>query len=112
MNLIKSTRVAASAAVLIAGLTGCASSMIEVRNGSDRVSIAEANQVGSCLSKGKTTVSVLAKVGFIKRSQEDVEANLTQLAINDAVDAGADTVVKGESTAFGSRTFGIYKCRP
>ena len=97
---------------LLAGLSGCASSMIEVRKGSERVSLADANQVGACQSKGKTTVSVLAKVGFIVRDNEDVEANLYQLARNDAVDAGADTLVKGESPAFGSRTYAIYKCRP
>jgi hypothetical protein len=98
--------------LLIAGLSGCASSLIGEHKGSDRVSLADANQVGGCQSKGKTIVSVLAKVGFINRSVEDVEANLYQLARNDAVDAGADTLVKGESQEFGKRTFEMYKCRP
>lgn len=98
--------------LLLVGLSGCASSMIEVRKGSDRVSLADAGQVGACQSKGKTTVSVLAKVGFIVRDNEDVEANLFQLARNDAVDAGADTLVKEGSPALGSRTYAIYKCRP
>ena len=97
---------------LIGGLNGCASSMIGVHKGADRVSLAEANQVGGCQSKGKTIVSVLAKVGFIKRNTEDVEANLYQMARNDAVDAGADTIVKGDSEEFGKRTFEMYKCRP
>jgi len=98
---------------LIAGLYGCASSMIEVRAGSDRVSLADANQVGSCQSKGEVIVSVLAKVGvFMTRSAEDVEANLLQLARNNAVDAGADTLVKGDSQEFGKRAFKMYKCRP
>jgi hypothetical protein len=97
---------------LIAGSSGCASRMIGVHEGADRVSLADANQVGGCTSKGKTIVSVLAKVGFLNRNAEDVEANLYQLALNDAVDAGADTVVKGESQEFGKRTFEMYKCRP
>lgn len=98
---------------LIAGLSGCASSMIDVREGSDRVSLADADQVGSCQSKGKINVSVLAKVGIIiTRSEEAVEANLFQLARNNAVDAGADTLVKGESKEFGKRTYEMYKCRP
>jgi hypothetical protein len=97
---------------LIAGLSGCASSLIGDRKGSDRVSLADANQVGGCQSKGKTIVSVLAKVGLINRLDEVVEADLYQLARNDAVDAGADTVVKGESQEFGKRTFEMYKCRP
>jgi hypothetical protein len=90
---------------------GCASDMIDVRAGSERVSLADANQVTSCQSKGKITVSVLAKVGFINRSVEDVEANLLQLARNGAAEVGADTVVKDELVVIGKRTFAMYKCR-
>ncbi len=97
---------------LIVGLSGCASSLIGERKGSDRVSLADANQIGGCQSKGKTIVSVLAKVGFLNRLEEVVEDELLQMARNDAVDAGADTVVKGESQEFGRRTFELYKCRP
>lgn len=112
MRFFKQMLVMTAIVPLIVGVSGCASKMIGVRAGTERVSIAEANQVGSCLLKGKNTVSVLAKVGFVVRDAEDVEANLYQLALNDAVDAGADTIVKGESPAYGSRTFALYKCRP
>lgn len=99
-------------ALLNAGLSGCASSLIGVREGAERVSLADANQVTTCTSKGKTIVSVLTKVGFINRGADDVEDNLYQLARNNAVDSGADTLVKGESQAFGKRTFEMFKCRP
>lgn len=99
-------------AVMVAMLGGCASDLIEVRDGSDRVSLADPGQVASCEPKGKITVSVLAKVGFVNRSVEDVDANLLQLARNGAVDAGGDTVVKGPRPEIGKRTFSIYKCRP
>jgi hypothetical protein len=97
---------------LIAALSGCASSLIGVHQGADRVSLADANQIGACQSKGETIVSVLAKIGFINRLDEVVEADLYQVARNDAADAGADTLVKGESQEFGKRTFDMYKCRP
>jgi hypothetical protein len=94
---------------LIAGLSGCADNIfIGVHEGADRVSLAEADQVGSCQSKGGITNSVFAK----GRIEKDVEANMYQMARNSAVDAGADTVVKGESPEFGKRTFSFYKCRP
>ncbi len=93
-------------------LGACASKMVEVRPGSDRVSLAYAHQVTSCESRGKVTVSVLTKVGFVTRSVEAVEANLLQLARNSAVDEGGDTLVRKESARFGERTFDIYKCRP
>jgi len=86
--------------------------LIGVHQGADRVSLADANQVGACQSKGKIIVSVLAKIGFINRLDEVVEADLYQVARNDAADAGADTLVKGESQEFGKRTFDMYKCRP
>ena len=112
MQLFKRMLVITAIVPLIAGLSGCASDLIEVRKGSDRVSLADASQVGSCQSKGEITVSVLAQVRFISRSVEEVEANLSQLARNGTIDAGGDTVVKGDSPGYGKRTFAIYKCRP
>ncbi len=92
-------------------LAGCASDLIDVRPGSSNIALATPAQVESCESKGKIAVSVLAKVGFISRSYDEVEANLLQLARNGAVDAGADTVVKGPSPEYGRRTYFMYKCR-
>jgi hypothetical protein len=102
----------AATVTLLAGLGGCASKLIDVRPGSDQVSLAKESEVASCQSKGKVTVSVLAEVAFITRGPEAVEANLLQLARNAAVDGGGDTVVKGNSQEYGKRTFEIYKCRP
>ena len=99
-------------APMVAVLGGCASDLIEVRQGSDRVSLADASQVASCQPRGEITVSVLAKVGLFTRSVKDVDADLLQLARNGAVDAGGDTVVKGDRPEIGRRTFSIYKCRP
>ena len=91
--------------------SGCASDLIDVRPGSGNIQLAQPNQVEGCASEGKIDVSVLAKVGFINRSYDEVEANLLQLARNGAVDAGGDTVVKGPSSEYGRRTYFIYKCR-
>jgi hypothetical protein len=93
-------------------LNGCASTIIGVHPGADRVSLAEASQVSTCQSKGKTIVTVLSKIGIFDRLEENVEEDLYQVARNNAVDDGADTIVKGESTQFGKRTFSLYKCRP
>jgi hypothetical protein len=100
-----------SAALVLAMTTGCASKLIEMRPGADQVALATPSQVGDCTAKGKATVSVFAGVSFVSRGNEAVEANLLQMAQNSAVDAGGDTVVKGDSPEFGKRTFSIYKCR-
>ncbi len=90
-------------------LSGCANNIfIGVHEGADQVSLAEANQVGGCQSKGASIISIFAKY----RIEKDVEANMYQMARNEAADAGADTVVKGESPELGKRTFKFYKCRP
>lgn len=93
-------------------LAGCASKLIGERVGADLVELQEASQVTNCKNLGKVHVSVLAEVGFITRRPEDVEANLVQMARNSAVDRGGDTVVKGNSTEYGKRTFDVYKCKP
>ncbi len=96
----------------ISALTACSSVIIGTKQGSDHVSLANANQVANCQSKGKINISVIAKFGILPRSEEDVEANLFQMARNNAVEDGADTLVKGESKELGKRQFEMYKCRP
>ncbi len=96
----------------IAALSACSSVIIGKKEGFDHVSLANANQVANCQAKGKINMSVIAKIGRIPRHLEDVEANLLQMARNNAVENGADTLVKGESKELGTRTFELYKCRP
>ena len=98
--------------IITGSLSGCASSFIETKSGSEGVAIVDASKVSSCELQSKVTSSVLSKVWFISRSQESVEENLLQMARNSAVENGADTIVKGESSQFGERTFALYKCRP
>jgi hypothetical protein len=112
MKIHKKLLTASALLVIATGLYGCASQLIDVRPGSEKVSVAEANQIASCQSKGVATVSVLSNVGFINRSVEAVEENLLQLAKNSAVDMGGDTVVKGLIPKYGQRNFEVYKCRP
>ena len=113
MHFSRKVPVFASIALLAFSLAGCAGSeLIKVRPGSDKVVLANPGQVSGCQSRGKVTVSVLAKVGFVTRSVTDIDANLLQLARNAAIDAGGDTVVKGARPKLGKRTFSIYKCRP
>jgi hypothetical protein len=96
---------------LFTGLSGCASNLIDVRAGSEQVSLLNTSQVTGCQSKGKIIVSVLANVGFISRSAEAIDANLLQLARNAAVDSNGDSIVRDGATVFGKATFSIYKCR-
>jgi Domain of unknown function (DUF4156) len=107
MSLFKKIITFSSTAIFLAG---CASAFIDVKPGSEKVSVLEAKQVATCELKGKVTSNVLSKVGFISRGVESVEENLLQMAKNSAVEDGGDTLVKGDSTEFGKRTFSVYKC--
>lgn len=92
-------------------LGGCSSTMIGERLGADQVVLADATQVSKCKSLGRTTLSVLSSLGPITRSAEAVEDNLLQMARNEAVDKGGDTVVKGTSMEYGKRSYEIFKCK-
>ena len=92
-------------------LSGCASHFIEVKKGSDQIVIVGADKISGCELKGKVNVSVLSKIGFITRNKEDVEANLDQLARNNALEMQGNTIVKLNSSEFGRRDFSIYKCK-
>lgn len=92
-------------------LSGCASLFLDVKPGSEKIAVVDANQVFGCESKSNVTFSVLSKVWLMNRGEEGVEENLLQMARNAAVDENADTIVKGESKKFGERTFAIFKCR-
>ena len=100
-----------SATLTLAVLSGCANHLVEVRPGSDSIAVKEANEVGGCESKGAINVGVVSEVGFYTRNADAVEGNLLQLARNGAVDAGGNTVVRGNSSEYGKRSFSIYKCQ-
>ena len=93
-------------------LAGCSSQIIGNRIGAEEVRLVASDQTAACKIKGKVTVSVLAEIAFVPRSSETVEANLTQMAKNEAVAVDGDSVVKGSSVVFGKRTFEIFRCRP
>ena len=91
-------------------IAGCASSFIDVKEGAAKINVATADKVSKCESKGTVTSSVLSKVLFVSRSIEDIEENLEQMAKNAAVEAGANTIVKGDSKKVGERSFSLYQC--
>ncbi|MGH8306699.1 MAG: DUF4156 domain-containing protein [Gammaproteobacteria bacterium] len=68
------------------------------------------DRVAHCRLLSKTQVSIANSVGFINRVQADVEKDLQNLAMNQAVTQGGDTVSPVTPMDNGTQTFGIYKC--
>lgn len=67
-------------------------------------------RVSHCKRIGKTEVSVLDKVGFVERVDEDVEHDLAVLARNEGAKMGGDTVSPISPVKNGKQTFGVYRC--
>lgn len=111
MQLLKNLMSTLALGLLAAGLSGCASSMIGERVGADQVVLAKDTEVTKCKSLGRSTLSVLSSLGPITRSAEAVEENLLQMARNEAIDRGGDTVVKGNSLEYGKRSYEVFKCK-
>jgi hypothetical protein len=111
MQFSKNLMSLAALGLLVVGITGCASSMIGERVGADQVVLAKDTDVAKCKSLGRSTLSVLSSLGPITRSAEAVEDNLLQMARNEAIDKGGDTVVKGNSLEYGKRSYEVFKCK-
>ena len=68
------------------------------------------DRVTQCRLLSKTQVSIADSIGPVKRVQSDVERDLQNLAMNQAVAQGGDTVAALNVMNNGNQTFGIYKC--
>lgn len=68
------------------------------------------DRVANCRLLSKTQVSIADSIGPVKRVQSDVEKDLQNLAMNQAVAQGGDTVAALDAMNDGNQTFGIYKC--
>jgi len=68
------------------------------------------DRVTQCRLLSKTQVSIADSIGPVKRVQSDVEKDLQNLAMNQAVAQGGDTVAALDAMNNGNQTFGIYKC--
>lgn len=84
---------------------------VETTDSGQQVRLATQNQVAKCKKVGKTTVSVVDKVGFISRSDEKVAEELQTLARNSAAEMDGDTIVESSAISEGEQSFDVYRCR-
>lgn len=68
------------------------------------------DRVAHCRLLSKTQVSIADSIGPVKRVPSDVERDLQNLAMNQAVIQAGDTVSALDAMNNGNQTFGIYKC--
>jgi len=80
-------------------------------DGTEGVALVKPELAQNCEKLSTTTVQVKHKVGFVSRSTKKVAQELLTMARNNAVQAGADTIVANNEPTEGSQSFGLYKCR-
>ena len=83
---------------------------VKLTPGGEKVRVLDVGEVSTCKELGNTTVSLLAKVAGINRSEEQVTKELSLLARNTAADMGGDTVVPISPVEEGKRSYKVYKC--
>lgn len=99
-----------TSAGVLAVLAGCTWVSPNPQVKAQGIMVLPQDRVAHCRLISKTQVSVASHVGFINRSQSDVEKDLQNLAMNQAVAQGGDTVSATGPADNGNQTFGIYKC--
>lgn len=100
---------AAFALALLSSLPAC--SFIKVSETAEAVKLASYYEVSGCQKLGFTRTQVLAKIGFIERDSDTMTAELADLARNEAVAMGGDTIVPQAPVKDGKMVFDVYRCK-
>ena len=96
--------------ILLFALTLTACAWVKLTPEGEKVRVLSASEVKSCTKKGKTTVSLKAKVAGLERHPEKVKKELEDLARNSAADLNGDTVVPASEIENGKQVFDVYRC--
>lgn len=75
------------------------------------VRVAYLSQIESCKQLGRATVSVLDKVLFVERNEEDMADELETLGRNAAAEMKGDTIVAMSKIVHGEQVFNVYRCK-
>ncbi|ATX80457.1 protein of unknown function (DUF4156) [Mariprofundus aestuarium] len=94
-------------AMLVVG--GC-TPWVKATDAGSTVTVATFEQVKACANLGKVTVTVLDKVAFIPRSEEQVSGELENMAKNSAAEMSGDTIVAVSKVTDGEQAFNVYRC--
>lgn len=88
-----------------------ACNFVKVSETGSNVAVSNASAVGNCSKVSQLTVKVRDNyVGSMKRNPETIAKELANMARNEAIDAGGDTVVPVSEPANGRQTFDVYQC--
>lgn len=90
---------------------GSACTWVKVSDDGSKVAVTQMANVDNCEKVRNVNVKVKANLGPIDRNDDKVTTELANLARNEAVRFGGDTVVPTSPVNNGSRDFAVYKCK-
>jgi len=96
-------------ALVLAVLTSC--TWVKPTEGALDVRVAYLSQIETCKQLGRATLSVLDKVAFISRDEEDMADELETLGRNAAAEMKGDTIVAMSKIVDGEQVFNVYRCK-
>lgn len=94
----------------LAAVTLVSCTWVDLKPGAQDVLLLPEARVADCRNLGSVKVSVLEKVGFMQRHDEEVAEDLADLARNHAVEKGGDTIAALGPVTDGAQEYGIYRC--
>ena len=92
----------------LASLTSC--TWVKNAPNSQAVRIVPADRMMGCRLLSKATTYTADNITLIKRSAKKVQEELDALAKNEAVERGADTIVRTSRVIEGKQSFDLYRC--
>ncbi|MDX8406692.1 MAG: DUF4156 domain-containing protein [Mariprofundus sp.] len=97
---------------MLALLVGSGCTWVEPTETGVDVRVAYMSQIDGCKQLGKVSVSVLDKVLFVSRSEQQVASELEISGQNAAAEMAGDTIVAMSRVLDGTQMFRVYRCRP
>ncbi len=95
--------------VLCALLVGCA--WVRLQPDAEGVRVIGLAEAAQCEKLGRTTASVLAKIGPFKRSRTKVRGELETVARNETIKMGGDAIAPTSEIEQGRQSFDVFRCR-
>ncbi len=84
---------------------------VKVSDEGTGVAVANMANVNGCEKLRNVHVKVKGNIGPMDRNSNKVATELANLARNEAISFGGDTVVPTSEISEGKQSFGVYKCQ-
>jgi dihydroxyacetone kinase DhaKLM complex PTS-EIIA-like component DhaM len=97
-------------ALVIGGTLSACGNWVNLTAAGRLVTVATPTEVASCRRIGTSTSNALSEIVFVERGSAKLQAELIDLARNEAADMGGNRIVVESPITEGRQSFGVYSC--